>query len=328
MRQPRIKVDPEVDQAVYHCMSRTVNKERLFDDTAREVLRRQIWLVADYCGVQLLGYSILTNHFHVLPLVPRRENVSDKELLRRYELLYPKLKRRQAAKLALIKAQLATNGPEAVVWRRQQLTLMGDISQYMKLVKQRFSIWFNKSHNRIGPVWCERFKSVLVESTGPALRTMAAYIDLNLVRAGLAADPKDGRFCSYAEAIAGNEQARRGIMTVLGMTDWNEAQTAYRQLLYGTGAAAREHKRSISEEDFQRVMRKGGKLPLADVLRCRVRYFSEGAVLGSKAFVAEQLAAYRARTGLRRRSEPHELPALTDWGELAMLRRPRGNPLG
>ena len=33
-------------------------------------------------------------------------------------------------------------------------------------------------------------KSVMVESGGDALRTMAAYIDLNTVRAGLAVGPK------------------------------------------------------------------------------------------------------------------------------------------
>jgi REP element-mobilizing transposase RayT len=201
-------------------MSRAVNKERLFDDTAREVLRRQLWLVAEYCGVQVLTYAILPNHFHVLALVPRRETLSDTELLRRYQLFYPKPARYQAAHLSVIQSQLATNGPEAVLWRRRQLSLMGDVSQYMKLLKQRFSIWFNKSHGRIGTLWCERFKSVLVEPRGEALRVMAAYLDLNLVRAGLAADPKDGRFCGYAEAVAGSEPARRGVMTVTGLSEW------------------------------------------------------------------------------------------------------------
>ena len=72
MRQARIKVDPEVDQAIYHCMTRVVNKERLFDDTAREILRRQLWLVAEYCGVEVLTYAILSNHFHVLTRVPSK----------------------------------------------------------------------------------------------------------------------------------------------------------------------------------------------------------------------------------------------------------------
>ena len=72
----------------------------------------------------------------------------------------------------------------------------------MKTVKQRFSIWFSKSHQRYGTLWADRFKSVLVEGSGNPLQTMAAYIDLNPVRAGIVDDPKDYRFCGYAEAVA------------------------------------------------------------------------------------------------------------------------------
>jgi REP element-mobilizing transposase RayT len=328
MRQPRIKEDPAVGEAVYHCMTRVVNKERLFDDPAREILRRQLWLVAEYCGVEVLTYAILRNHFHVLVKVPRQTVVTDEELLRRYHLLYPRPTRHQTARLSVIQSQLAENGPEALVWRRRQLSLMGDVSQYMKLLKQRFSIWFNQSHERIGTLWCERFKSVLVEPRGEALRIIAAYIDLNLVRAGMATDPKDGRFCGYAEAVAGYEPARRGLMAVCGLTDWSQAQSAYRQGLFGTGTEAREHKHVITHEDFQRVMREGGQLPLAEVLRCRVRYFSDGAVLGSQAFVAAHLARYRQRTGRRERMAPRLLPAFTDWGDLATLRGLRGHAFG
>jgi putative transposase len=328
MRQPRIKVDPETGEAVYHCMTRAVNKEHLFDDTAREILRRQLWLVAEYCGVEVLTYAILSNHFHVLVKVPHQTVVPDEELLRRYHILYPTPTRYQTARLSVIESQLANNGPEAVVWRRRQLSLMGDVSQYMKLLKQRFSIWFNQSNGRIGTLWCERFKSVLVEPQGDVLRIMAAYIDLNLVRAGLATDPKDGRFCGYAEAVAGVEQARRGIMVVTGLTDWNEAQSAYRQGLFGTGAQTREHKHAITHEDFQRVLREGGKLPLADVLRCRVRYFSDGAVLGSQSFVAIHLVRYRLRTARSEQTAPRILPAFTDWGDLATLRGLRRDAIG
>ncbi len=34
------------------------------------------------------------------------------------------------------------------------------------------------------------------------MAAIAAYIDLNPVRAGLCEDPKDYRYCDYAEAIA------------------------------------------------------------------------------------------------------------------------------
>jgi putative transposase len=53
---------------------------------------------------------------------------------------------------------------------------------------------------------------------------------------------------------------------------------------------------------------------------CRVRYFSDGAVLGSRAFVEKQLAVYRVHTGLREQAVPHLLPKITDWGDLAALR--------
>ncbi len=90
MRQARIKVSPAEGEAAYHCISRTVNGERLFDDVAKEVLRCQLWQVADFCGVQIVTYAILSNHFHVLITVPREAPISDNELIRRYVVLYPK----------------------------------------------------------------------------------------------------------------------------------------------------------------------------------------------------------------------------------------------
>ncbi len=164
---------------------------------------KQLWQIADYCGVQVITYAIMANHFHVLVRVPRKGEVSDQELLRRYSVLYPKPTRYQTAQLDVIKEQLATGGEAAVAWRRQQTALMGDVSQFMKLLKQRFSVWYNRSHQRYGTLWAERFKSVLVEAKSAVLTTMAAYLDLNAVRAGLVNDPKDYRFCGYGEAVAG-----------------------------------------------------------------------------------------------------------------------------
>ena len=64
---------------------------------------------------------------------------------------------------------------------------MGDISIFMKELKQRFTLWFNKSHGRFGTIWAERFKSILVQERGRgfAALTVATYIDLNPLRAGL-----------------------------------------------------------------------------------------------------------------------------------------------
>ncbi|MDO8544786.1 MAG: hypothetical protein Q7S40_30450 [Opitutaceae bacterium] len=156
----------------------------------------------------------------------------------------------------------------------------------------------------------------------------AAYIDLNCVRAGLVTDPKEYRFCGYAEAVAGDEAARAGIRQAAGGRTWSDSQSQYREMLFGIGAACSETTVRIAMAEFQRVTAEGGKLPLATLLRCRIRYFTDGAVLGSKAFVQAQLTAYAKRTGRRERTCPRALLPWTDWSDLAVLRSLRKQAIG
>ena len=295
---------------------------------AKEILRRQLWQVAEFAGLEILTYTILSNHFHVLVRVPKAKPVSDDELLRRFRVLYPKPTRYEAARMEVISPMLLENGPDAAAWRRRQLSLMNDVSQFMKLVKERFSIWYNKRHNRFGPVWSDRFKSILIESHGGAITSVAAYIDLNCVRAGIVSDPKDYRFCGYSEAVAGQLQARRGLQSIVGQETWTDVQASYRQMIFGTGAAPREGKAAISPEKLRQVISEGGCLPLPEVLRCRIRYFSHGAVLGRREFVQFHLAQYRQRNGCGERMAPRTLPNVTDWGGMVGMRAIRGAIFG
>jgi REP element-mobilizing transposase RayT len=330
MRIPRYKIDSRSSSAVYHCISHTVS-ERHIDATAKEIFRKQLWQIADYCGVHVLTHAVMSNHFHILVRVPLKVDVPDAELLRRYQVLYPKPTQFQTARIEAIAEMLNRGGKDADKWRKQQLALMCDVSQYMKLLKQRFSIWFNRTHERKGTLWSERFKSVLVEGRGNVLSIMAAYIDLNPVRAGIVDDPKDYRFCGYAEAVDGRKSARDGITTIVtggNSESWRTAHDAYRMRLYGAGAKSRPNKATITPAALEKVMAEKGALPLATVLRCRVRYFADGAVLGSKAFVAENLAAYRKLTGCRNKTLAHELPKITDWGGMVAMRGLRKNVLG
>jgi REP element-mobilizing transposase RayT len=56
--------------AIYHCITRTVNGERCMDDVAKEVLRKQLHVTAAFCGVELITYALMENHFHLLLRVP------------------------------------------------------------------------------------------------------------------------------------------------------------------------------------------------------------------------------------------------------------------
>ncbi|AHF89127.1 transposase IS200 [Opitutaceae bacterium TAV5] len=334
MRMRRIKLASDSHTAIYHCISRTINGEHLLDAAAKEVFRKQMWQIADYCGVEIITYAILSNHFHILIRIPQKQPVTDAELLRRYKVLYPKPTRYKAAFIEVIASHLANTSDPAIIreanaWRVRQLALMGDVSPFMKLLKQRFTIWFNKTRNRFGHLWSDRFKSVLVDSGGRVAEIMAAYIDLNPVRAGLATDPAEYRFCGYAEAVAGNPLARAGLRSVIEGRDWKDTQAGYRQMLFGKGATPREGQGEIPDADFRRVMHEKGQLPLPSLLRHRIRYFTDGAVLGSRIFVAGYIAAHKRRAGLPRRKSPHTLPPVTDWHtDLSSLHSLRRNAFG
>jgi len=114
-----------------------------------------------------------------------------------------------------------------------------DVSIFVKELEGRFAQWYNRGHGRYGVLWADRFKSVLLEG-GEPLSAVAAYIELNRVRAGLCADPKDHRYCGYAEPLAnGSSLARQGIGTVLGQQDavsWKEVSRQYRKYLFVRGS--------------------------------------------------------------------------------------------
>jgi REP element-mobilizing transposase RayT len=301
MGNRRIKVEGAT--AVYHCMSRVVAGERLLDAGAKEVLRKMLWKTAAFCGVEILSYCIMTNHFHVLVRVAAGEvaPLERAELLKRYRAFYesgPKVAGYPTP--AVLEMYFADGGERADHWEARLRARMGDVSEFMKTLKHRFAVWYNRSRNRFGAFWAERFKSVLVENAPFALQTVAAYIDLNPVRAGLVANPADYRWSSFGEAMAGQESAGRGLAQVVDAFSWSEARESYRLLLFGKGAVARkEGDKSLGESVVKHVQDRQGEPDVGEILRCRVRYFTQGAILGSQEFVrvqGEALFASKSKT--------------------------------
>ena len=308
-------------------MTRVVNGEHLFEAREKEMLRKMIWQLADFCGVEILTYCVMSNHFHVLVRVPDRQVVSDEELLRRHKVLYPKPTQYQQASAKALLEELQAGGEEAEAIRRKLLARMGDVSEYMKAVKQRFSIWYNRNHDRYGTLWADRFKSVLVEGRGNPLQTMAAYIDLNPVRAGIVQDPKDYRFCGYAEAVAGAERMHLGLSRVWGdhvgqglrrEIIYERALQAHRSLIFGKRAAEPGLPEMTRAQALKVLNEEDGQLPRASVLRCRIRYMTDGAILGSEEFVRGFVSSWQTE---KARQHPPKVNRLrgADWGGLAVI---------
>ena len=297
MRLPRLKASQD-QSAVYHCISRVVGGEFLLDDLGKEQLARLLLKLAAFCGIELITYCMMGNHFHLLIRVPSRQELSDAELLQRLEDFYGK----RGALTVLAREGIESRDGIDAVLRQSLLERMGDVSAFMKEFKQRFSRWYNRQSGRFGTLWAERFKSVLVEDTPGAVRMVAAYIDLNPVRAGLVQDPKDYRFCGYAKALAGNEVLRKGLMSCLKPGEWSEAAAEYRRSLFVTAESSRRSdKVALDRETILAELKRGGELSLGQMLRLRVRHLTDGVVLGSREFVNEVFIQHREKFGSRRK---------------------------
>jgi len=318
MRTARVKLE---DGGYYHCLSRVVDRRMAFGRDEKEMFRRMLRKVAEFSGVKIMTYAVMSNHFHILAYVPMRVDISDAELIRRLRLLYGKI---MVDEYETLLKQARKDGDEAYVkhLRAKYLYRMYDVSQFMKTLKQRFTMWYNKRVERKGTLWEERFKSILIQNSEQALIMMASYIDLNAVRAGIVQDPKDYRYCGYGEAVGGSKPARAGLQGVMlsfgsGMP-WSQVSHKYRKLLYMRGERT-EKKPGFSPEEVDKVLAEGGKLPAATALRCRVRYFSDGVVLGSKDFVENVFQKYRVEFGRKRKTGARAMK-WGEWGGLCTMR--------
>lgn len=74
------------------------------------------------------------------------------------------------------------------------------LPQMMQAVGRRYVRYFNDRHQRTGTLWEGRYKSTLIQTERYLLACMA-YIDLNPVRAGMVAQPRDYPWSSHAHYI-------------------------------------------------------------------------------------------------------------------------------
>jgi putative transposase len=344
MRMPRLKAPPSVGSAFYHCISRVVERRFHFGPVEKEMFVQLMREYEQFCGVYIITYCVMSNHFHVLLEVPPRPEQlpSDEELVKRIEGLSG-LAGSAAGATRRVLEDFRKNGHDdaAEALREKFFARMWDLSAFMKLLKQRFTQWFNHQHDRRGTLWEERFKSVLVEGEGQALLTMAAYIDLNPVRAGLVKDPAEYRWSGYGEAASGRRGARealRKLVTkshrhVLEATSMEAALREYRTFLFGTGeendgvdAQGRPLRRGLSPEKVAEVIEGKGRLPAQDYVWLRVRYFVDGAVIGSRGFVDDVFRRYRKRFGEKRKDGARRIRGVES-DELFAMRDLQVDPL-
>lgn len=169
-----------------------------------------------FSGVHIITYCVMDNHFHLLVKVPQFQEIGENELKDRITTLYGSTK---AERIFARWDVLCENGEDETVEEEKNAfkKRMYDISEFVKTLKQRYSVWFCANHVRAdegdagakieGTIWQGRFNSVLVEKTQKAMTAVAAYIDMNPVRAGIVRDAKSYRWSGYGAAKRGDRYA-------------------------------------------------------------------------------------------------------------------------
>ena len=69
----------------------------------------------------------------------------------------------------------------------------------------------------------------------------------------------------------------------------------------------------VSREKVRAAVEGAAELSLGEMLHCRVRYFSDGVVLGSRGFVEEVFAKHREQFGVKRKTGARKMRG-GDWG--------------
>jgi putative transposase len=336
-------------KSYYHCISRTTDRAFVFEGAEEKELCSKIMRkLSAFLGIGVVTYVLMSNHFHLLVEVPDRAELpplTEEELLDLLPTLYDHVfvdtVRQELERARQLPSAEAQNAAVAKILERFEKR-RGDLAIFMKEFKHRVTRYINKKRQRIGTLWESRYKSVLIEGNEGALLTVAAYIDLNPVRAGIVERPEDYRWCGYAEAAAGKAVARKGLGTIMAealicedyRSDWRRTHSRYRLFLYGEGReiapdpeTGQPGKKGFSPEKIEEVEQASGAMPITEALLHKIRYFTDGVVLGSAEFVNRVFERERHRFGPKRKDGARKLRG-ANFGALRVLRDLRVRAFG
>jgi putative transposase len=339
MRKLRLFVHHQFPYAAYHVISRVVNRDLVFGEEEKRKLVSLMRRYERFCGMRVLTYCVMGNHFHMLVQVEQKpegaDQMTDADLVNRVRQGHGKA---AARALEMELASMVSDGRthQHATTRARYLKRMWNLSAFVQSVKQRFSTWFNKHHGRKGTLWEERYKSVI--AMGPeAVASVAAYIDLNPVRAELVEDPAEYEFSGYGEAMSARSGAkfakqrlrealcdREGSLLVSAEAKRNYLEW-YRSWIYNRGvkrgvkADGQSAKKGFDAAEVAKVVAQEGRIPAAEQLAKRVRHFSDGLVVGTKDLLEDVFRSQRDYFGEKRTTGSRKM-RWGAWGSLRAMR--------
>jgi REP element-mobilizing transposase RayT len=251
----------------YHCVARCVRRAWLCGQdeyTGKDYSHRKDWVLdrlrasTQTFAIEVCAFAVMSNHFHVVLFVDikRAQEWTEQQVIKRWTSMYalPTLveRYRSGEAKSLAEKDAARNIIEE--WRDRLI----DVSWFLRSVKEPLARQANAEDGCTGRFWEGRFKSQALLDNAGVLLAMA-YVDLNPVRAGIAATPEASSYTSVQERIRtrkGNSSELRlrsfqgkGIKSALPCTE-----DEYLKLLDWTGRLVRNDKRGSINKDTPPIL--------------------------------------------------------------------------
>lgn len=293
-RFKRIKISDK--RATYHVMTRTAHQAFFFKDAAvKEAIYRSILRLASVYYVELHSIAILDNHYHIVLSTLRPP------------LNVPQIQKRFEAFQAMKRIPQKWYSWRAEEWY-QRLT---DLSSFMKDVNRTISVDVNRRRNKVGSIWGERFKSVLIEEDAGLLACMI-YVELNCVRAGIKASPSTYRWCSVGRSAKGGSRAAGVVIPKLDvfrtLRDHQARQRGFIRLVeFIATAEQQEAVLPQTVSGFESVMSQQEVDHLVSLTLRRTQWLVHSLVLGSEQFCRRIIEEFRLQPGQLGQGEPFRL---------------------
>ena len=302
MRKSREKI--EEGGCYYHLMNRVAGgkDEYPLGETEREKGMQLVFGLTEYYLLEFISMCWMGNHYHIVLYAPRRDELPDNTALAIRHNAYYSFPGRN-------KANLIDPNDESACEKVGEK--MRDISHFMQIFQQSFSTYYNRTHNRRGRFWADRFKSTIAEGRD-ALRTVVNYVEINPVRAQLTEDSAEYRHCSwgwfngsgkhpFASGFLKHMRSSIGNKVTLGWSD-KRLMDEFRSEI--ARAIAYEQGALLHERDLAAKKAKKGETMPVRYLR-RMRHISDGGIIGSKLFVQETASRFREKSKVMKKKFSH-----------------------